>query len=66
MNITLNGEPTGIADATTIGHLVASRSLPSRGIAVAVNSQVVRAGEWPAYVLADGDVIDIVTARQGG
>ena len=66
MNITLNGEPTGIADSTTVGDLVASRSLPNRGIAVAVNSQVVRAAEWPVHVLGDGDVIDIVTARQGG
>jgi sulfur carrier protein len=41
-------------------------SLPAKGIAVAVNGEVVRRVDWPAHRLADGDVVDVVTAAQGG
>ena len=41
-------------------------SLPAKGIAVAVNGEVVRRVDWASHRLADGDVVDVVTAAQGG
>ena len=46
--------------------LLAELSLPAKGIAVAVNGQVVRRVDWAAHRLADGDVVDVLTAAQGG
>ena len=66
MNITVNGTSVTETAPVTVERLVDSRSLPTRGIAIAVNGQVVRAAEWPAHDLVEGDVVDIVTARQGG
>ena len=38
----------------------------TRGVAVAINDEVVRKKEWPIHELAPGDRVEIVTARQGG
>lgn len=38
----------------------------ARGVAVAVNDEIVRKGEWSAFELAPEDRVEIVTARQGG
>jgi len=37
-----------------------------RGIAVALNGNVVPRAEWPNMQLAPGDAVEIVLARQGG
>ena len=38
----------------------------SRGVAVAVNDEVIRKKEWITFELKPNDRIEIVTARQGG
>jgi sulfur carrier protein len=66
MSITLNGAPAD--GAPTVADLV-ERHLRRRdpaGVAVAVNAVVVPRGEWAACPLHDGDVVDVVTAVQGG
>ena len=65
MNITLNGLPEWVP-ATTVADLIALKALPPKGVAIAVNGEVIRSAMWPEARLADGDVVDIVTARQGG
>jgi sulfur carrier protein len=37
-----------------------------RGIAVALNGEVVRRADWPATRLAPGDQVEVLTAVQGG
>ena len=37
-----------------------------RGVAVAVEGEVVPRGEWDGRVLADGEAIEVVHAVQGG
>lgn len=66
MTVTLNGLTLDLEDATTVAGLVRDRSLPVPGIAVAVNGSVVPAADWPGTALRDGDVVEVVTARQGG
>lgn len=57
--ITVNGKST---EEQPLAHLVGDR----RGIAVAVNGVVVPRCELDAFVPRDGDVVEIVTAVQGG
>jgi sulfur carrier protein len=38
----------------------------TRGIAVAINGEVIRRGEWSTTLLHDGDVVEIVNAVAGG
>ena len=66
MSIVVNGEPAELAP--TVADLV-ERHLDRRepaGVAVAVNATVVPRGSWGSWALYDGDVVDLVTAVQGG
>lgn len=67
MTITLNGEALTV-EAATIADLLALRLDDPRphGIAVAVNEEVVPRDDWPRWRLTDGDVVELVTAVQGG
>lgn len=67
MTITCNGEPYA-TDARSVADLLDQR-LGERdpgGIAVAVNGEVVRRAVWSAPLLVEGDVVEVVTAVQGG
>ncbi len=63
--ITLNGTPAE-AGGLTLAELLARMEVPSRGVAVAVDAEVVPRGEWPRHQLADGAQVEVVTAVQGG
>jgi sulfur carrier protein len=39
---------------------------PARGLAVAVNGEVVPRSSWTVTALDDGDAVEILTAVQGG
>ena len=66
--IVLNGASTAVADGTTIAELLGTLDVPpeGRGVAVAVDAEVVPRGEWPRRVVADGAQVEVVTAIQGG
>ena len=68
MTIEVNGRPADIAAGTTIADLLATLDVPAegRGVAVAVEAEVVPRGEWPRRSLSDGDRVEVVTAVQGG
>lgn len=63
MKIEVNGEAReGIA---TITDAIAAVTTARRGIAVALNGEVVPRSEWDRP-LADGDAVEVLTATQGG
>lgn len=66
MTITCNGETSRAAGS--VADLLGARlgHPPPSGIAVAVNGEVVPRATWPVVVLRDGDVVEVVTAVQGG
>jgi sulfur carrier protein len=69
MNITINGEPTLIDDGSSIEQLLAGRpnyDPKRRGIAIARNGEVVPRSRWTSQQLAEGDVLELLTATQGG
>lgn len=62
--IVVNGKPAALC--ATVSELLSTMDLPSRGIAVAVNGEVVPRAAWAASELADGDNVEVLTAAQGG
>lgn len=62
----VNGEDRPLEDATTVGELVAALVGEGRGVAVAVNGEIVARSEWAATPIADGDRIEVLRAAQGG
>ena len=64
--IVVNGEPRDLAPGTTVAALVAGLGMPRRGVAVALDGEVVRRGEWEACEVPDGARVEVLTAMQGG
>jgi sulfur carrier protein len=63
--ITVNGRPV-TTGAETLAALVVEEGLADARVATALNQEFVPAGQRTATTLADGDRIEIVSARQGG
>jgi sulfur carrier protein len=66
--VTLNGAETELSDGATVAVALAALDLPGagRGVAVAVDAEVVPRGEWPAHELHDGARVEVLHAIQGG
>jgi sulfur carrier protein len=68
LRLTVNGEPLELPEGTTVGDLVeqAGGRLRDRGVAVAVEAEVVPRSAWDETVLSEGQRIELVAAMQGG
>ena len=69
MNVVLNGEPKTFDDGATVEALLAALDLPgatTRGVAVAVDAEVVPRGQWGKTTLHEGARVEILRAIQGG
>lgn len=64
--ITVNGEPRLVPPGTSVADVVASLVSDPRGLAVAVDRQVVARACWADTVLAPGASVEVVTAAAGG
>lgn len=62
MDVVINGEARSVAPGTTVSELLSEPA----GHAVALNGGVVPRADHADTVLRDGDVVEIVTAVQGG
>jgi sulfur carrier protein len=63
--ITVNGEPRELSG--TVEDVLGMLGVEARrGMAVAVDSEVVPRGEWATTQVGDGARVEIVTAVQGG
>jgi sulfur carrier protein len=67
MTIRINGEGAPLT-AATLAELLAENGVASdgKGVAVAVNGQIVRRQAWKDTRLSPGDDVEIVQVRQGG
>ncbi len=66
MDISLNGKPQRIDDASTIAVLLEALSLHQKRLAVEVNGDVVPRSQHAGWVLNPGDRVEIVHAIGGG
>jgi sulfur carrier protein len=68
MNLTVNGSEHVLAGASAVADLVEAILGDRRacGVAVAVNGTVVQQSAWEVHALQSGDLVDLVTAVQGG
>ena len=68
MNLLLNGEPLELPDGATLADAVAASGAPPdrRGVAVAVDGEVVPRSAWQSFTLSEGARVEVLTAMQGG
>lgn len=63
----VNNSPQETADAQPLAQLLTDLALAGqRGLAVAVNDEVVPRAAWPAHALREHDRVTIIRATQGG
>jgi len=66
LHIQVNGEHQELPDGLSLEDLVQKLSLPATRIAIELNKNVARRGEWATTMLADGDRVEIVHFVGGG
>jgi sulfur carrier protein len=67
LGIILNGQPHGLDGPTTLHALLTHQGLSERkGLAAAVNGEVVPRSEWSKRLLAERDRVLVIRATQGG
>jgi sulfur carrier protein len=66
--VTVNGERRELPAGATVASVVAELSAApqGRGVAVAVEGEVVPRGSWARTALNDGAHVEVVAAVQGG
>lgn len=63
--ITVNGQQQSFVDES-VAELVQRLSIEPRGVAVAIDGEVVRRSQWSHTRVQDGNTIEVVTAVAGG
>ena len=68
MKIVLNGEPREVRDSASVRDAIVAAGTPAeaRGVAVALDGEVVPRGQWDDQPLAEGQRVEVVQAVQGG
>lgn len=66
VQFSLNGATCSVDYQCSLQELLALRSLPKDGIAIAINNEVVPRDRWPEVTITPNDNVIVVTATQGG
>lgn len=66
--IVLNGQASDVRAGETIADVLARLSLQvdARGVAVAVDGEVIPRASWTSYALPEDARVEVLTAMQGG
>lgn len=66
VEVTVNGEPRRLPEGATVAWLVDEMGAGRRGVAVAVDAEVVVRSSWETTRLHPGARIEVLRAVQGG
>lgn len=66
MKVFINGTPHDLDDGASVEFVVAVLTRAATGVAAAVNGEVVRRSSWAQTPVRDGDLVEVITAVQGG
>ena len=68
MNVTVNGEPRELGAGATVASVVEMLDVTpgARGVAVALDGEVVSRGRWADTLLSEGSMVEVVAAIGGG
>jgi sulfur carrier protein len=68
VNVTVNGELRRIEAGATVASIIELLDVApgARGVAVALDGEVVTRSQWSVTELHDGSLVEVVAAIQGG
>jgi sulfur carrier protein len=64
--VTLNGEPRELPAGATVATVVRELGADGRGVAVALDGEVVPRAEWGTTEVREGQQLEVLRAVQGG
>ena len=66
MTVLVNGDRSDVRAGTTVARVVDLVARSPKGIAVAVNGEIVPKSSWAETRVSDGDEVEVLGAAQGG
>lgn len=66
VRVLVNGDELTLAVGTTVAELVRTLCERTRGVAVALDREVVPRSSWGRVVVTDGSLVEVVAAAAGG
>ena len=66
MNIKVNNKMVTVPEGSSLFQLAQTLELPEKGVAVAVNNQMVPRADWLDNKLAENDQVVVIKAACGG
>ncbi|MGL4852303.1 MAG: sulfur carrier protein ThiS [Phocaeicola sp.] len=66
MKILINNKETEVATQATVAQLAKQLELPEKGVAMAINNQMIPRSTWEEHLLQSGDSLVIIQAACGG
>jgi sulfur carrier protein len=67
MQVTINNKQTTISTLGKVDEVFAFLNIPNpKGIAIAVNNNVLPKSEWTSFTIKENDKITVIRATQGG
>jgi sulfur carrier protein len=64
--VQVNGSRLELAAGTTVSDLVGLLGCGTRGVALALNSQLLPRAQWPEVTLVGGECVEVLRAVAGG
>jgi sulfur carrier protein len=64
--IFVNSKEQQTPEGTNVAALVEQLQMQNKRVAVEVNAELVTKGEWPQFILKEGDRVEIVSFVGGG
>jgi sulfur carrier protein len=66
MNVLVNGVEIKLARPEALDALLSEQGLARKGVAVALNGEVVPRSSWTSVQVAEGDEVEVLAAAPGG
>jgi sulfur carrier protein len=66
VKVIVNGTPHDVEDGASVATCVTLLTTATTGVAAAVNGEVVRRSSWALTPVRNGDLVEVITAVQGG
>jgi sulfur carrier protein len=64
--VLINGIDAAEFSGRTVKQILEAKSIATRGVAVAINGEVIRRADWETTVVDGSDALEVVTAVAGG
>jgi len=66
MKVYVNDDSIEIADASNISQLLTKLNAASKGIAIAIDQEIIPSNQWDNHQLKEDDKVLLIRATQGG